>query len=80
MTASGRIRYWQDLTSPEIEAQDPGRTIAILPVGAIEQHGPHLPVGVDAMIVQGILAQAMKTMASPVQALALPIMPIGKSD
>ena len=59
MTGSGGRGYWQDLSSPDIEALDHARTIAILPVGAIEQHGPHLPLGVDAMINQGILDSAM---------------------
>ncbi|MDH3660290.1 MAG: creatininase family protein [Alphaproteobacteria bacterium] len=80
MTKSGGARYWETLSSPEIEALDHERTIAILPVGAIEQHGPHLPLGVDAMIVQGILDRAMATLPSPLQALALPTLPVGKSD
>ena len=80
MTGTSRIRYWQELTSPGIEALDHDRLIAILPVGAIEQHGPHLPLGVDAMIVQGILEQAMTILPSHLQVLALPMMPVGKSD
>ncbi len=76
----GGLRYWQDLSSTEIEALDHARSIAILPVGAIEQHGPHLPVGVDAMINRGILERAMAILPSTVQALALPMLPVGKSD
>ena len=37
-------RYWQDMTTEEFAALDSARAIALLPVGAIEQHGPHLPV------------------------------------
>ena len=43
-----------DLTWPEVEALDRGRVVAILPVGAVEAHGPHLPLGTD-----GVIAEAM---------------------
>ena len=76
----GGLRYWQELSSAEIEALDHARSIAILPVGAIEQHGPHLPVGVDAMINLGILERTMAILEPSVQALALPMLPVGKSD
>ena len=44
----------------EFEALDKSRAIALLPVGAIEQHGPHLPVCVDAAINAGVLARALE--------------------
>ncbi|MEL6689739.1 MAG: creatininase family protein, partial [Pseudomonadota bacterium] len=47
-----KSRYWMDYPATEL-AIDPDRTIAILPTAAIEQHGPHLPVGVDSYIGQG---------------------------
>ncbi|MGL4237511.1 creatininase family protein, partial [Tabrizicola sp.] len=37
-------RFWADYSAREIMALDRERLIAVLPVGAIEQHGPHLPV------------------------------------
>ena len=40
-------RYWADLTAAAFRALDATRTIAVLPAGAVEQHGPHLPVSVD---------------------------------
>ena len=40
-------RFWAEYRSDEFRDLDPDRTIAILPTAAIEQHGPHLPVGVD---------------------------------
>ncbi|MGI9489974.1 MAG: creatininase family protein [Geminicoccaceae bacterium] len=76
----GGLRYWQELSSTEIEALDHTRLIAILPVGAIEQHGPHLPVGVDTLINRGILERAKAILPPTVQALALPMLPVGKSD
>ncbi|MFT5734094.1 MAG: creatinine amidohydrolase, partial [Planctomycetota bacterium] len=46
---------WTDLRTDEFAHLDPEATVAILPVAAVEQHGPHLPVGTDAMILEGIL-------------------------
>ncbi len=46
---------WAEYRTTEFAAIDPMRTIAILPTAAIEQHGPHLPVGVDTMIAEGML-------------------------
>ncbi|MCB1037212.1 MAG: creatininase family protein, partial [Acidobacteria bacterium] len=48
------MRSLFDLTWTEVEALDRGRTVALLPVGAVEAHGPHLPLGTD-----GVIARAM---------------------
>ena len=47
--------WWDEYASREFEGFDPESTIAMLPIAAIEQHGPHLPVGVDAAINRGML-------------------------
>ena len=47
-------RTWMDLTVDDIAALDTGRCVAVLPVGAVEQHGPHLPLGTDSYIAEGI--------------------------
>ena len=72
-------RYWADLTAVEFRALDVSRTIAVLPVGAIEQHGPHLPVSVDRDIVEEIVARAAPRL-DDLPVLFLPTMPIGKSN
>jgi creatinine amidohydrolase len=72
--------HWQDLTTKEFAALDADKIIAILPVGAIEQHGPHLPVQVDSAINQGILRHAVNRMPADLPALILPMLPIGKSN
>ncbi|MGI9491442.1 MAG: creatininase family protein [Geminicoccaceae bacterium] len=77
---SGRDREWQTRSSAEIRQLDGDRAVAILPVGAIEQHGPHLPLGVDAMINQGIINRALDRIPGELQVLVLPMLPIGKSD
>jgi creatinine amidohydrolase len=73
-------RYWQDMTTEEFAALDGVRAIALLPVGAIEQHGPHLPVSTDACINQGVLARALELMPDDLPVTVLPMLPVGKSD
>jgi creatinine amidohydrolase len=58
----------------------PDGTVAILPVGAIEQHGPHLPVYVDACLNHELLTRALKKAPADVLMTALPMQHIGKSD
>ncbi len=71
-------RFWRDLAWPDFTALDAAATVAVLPVAATEQHGPHLPVGVDDLINAGILAAAMPLM--PDSVLVLPPCPVGKSN
>ena len=73
-------RFWQDLTSDDFRSLDPERTVAVLPVAAIEQHGPHLPVGVDALLGQGVLQRALTLLDPAAPVLVLPAMPVGKSN
>jgi creatinine amidohydrolase len=72
--------WWQDLASPEFARLDPEATVAVLPVGAIEQHGPHLPVAVDTCLVEGIVRRALEFMKAGLPVLVLPTTPIGKSN
>jgi creatinine amidohydrolase len=71
-------RRWEDLSWPEFRDLDP-RTIAILPVGAIEQHGPHLPVAVDSTLNSGILDRALALAPAELPLLVLPTQKIGLS-
>jgi creatinine amidohydrolase len=72
--------WWWDLSTREFADLDMGEIVAILPVGAVEQHGPHLPVRVDAAINAGILARAVALMPPDLPVLVLPALPIGKSN
>ena len=73
-------RFWQDMTTAEVAALDHARVIALLPVAAIEQHGPHLPLAVDATINRGVLEHALTEMPADLPVTILPALPIGKSD
>ena len=68
---------WDQLTSPEIDALD--RSIpVILPVAAIEQHGLHLPLATDRIIVEYFCQQLQKDI--PEKVLILPVMSVGCSE
>jgi len=75
-----KSHWWWDLTTQDFSNLDAERVVAILPVGAVEQHGPHLPVRVDAAINAGIIERAVELMPADCPALVLPMMPVGKSD
>lgn len=74
------IRFWSDLRSSEFNALDPQTTVAVLPIAATEQHGPHLPVSVDTTIMNGMLAEAMVLPADDLTVLVLPTLAVGKSN
>jgi creatinine amidohydrolase len=71
---------WADYRAPEFASLDPLRTIAILPTAAIEQHGPHLPVGVDTMIADGLLARLRADCPGDLDIRILPVQAVGKSN
>ena len=73
-------RYWADFTAPELAAMDRERLIAVLPVSAIEQHGPHLPLSVDTTIVEGVVDRVISQLPDDLPALFLPTQRIGKSN
>ena len=62
-------RYWANLTTQDFLALDTARTIAVLPVAATEQHGPHLPLSVDTVIVDSVVQAGMPQMANGLSVL-----------
>ena len=70
------IRDMADLTWEEVRDLDRARTVLILPVGAIEAHGPHLPLGSDIIIAQAMArAGAVRMEAQGLRAAILPVLP-----
>lgn len=73
-------RFWSHYTARDFAALPRGELIAVLPVGATEQHGPHLPLSVDQAIVDGIIAATVPLIPDDCPALFLPTCNIGKSN
>ena len=71
---------WADYRAPEYASIDPMRTIAILPTAAIEQHGPHLPVGTDTLIAEGLLNRLRAACPEDLDIRILPVQAVGKSN
>ncbi|OYY51701.1 MAG: creatininase [Polaromonas sp. 39-63-203] len=72
-------RFWADLKSPDLAGLDRARCIAVLPVAAIEQHGPHLPLNVDTKLVEGVIAAALPHLQADLPVLFLPTQAVGFS-
>src|SRR5690348_6022649 len=70
---------WDELTWPDFQELDRERTVAVLPVSATEQHGPHLPLSVDATINRGVLSRALELAPADLPLLILPALPVGYS-
>ncbi|MCH8479290.1 MAG: creatininase family protein, partial [Wenzhouxiangella sp.] len=66
------ISYWQDLTSTELVEQVHESLVAVMVLGAIEQHGPHLPLSTDLDIGRGLLVAALARLADDVDVIVLP--------
>ena len=73
-------RSWLELTTEDFRGRDMSRAIAVLPVAAVEQHGPHLPVGVDTYVNEGYLARMMELVPDELDVLVLPVQAVGKSN
>ncbi len=71
---------WADRRAPEFDNVDPDTSIAILPTAAIEQHGPHLPVGTDSLIMKGMLDTFRSSCPDDLDPWILPIQAVGKSN
>ena len=77
-------KFWSDLTtrhfaqlaaSPEV-----AQVVAVLPVAATEQHGPHLPVSVDTTLVNGVIEASLLHLGASLPVLFMPTQPVGKSN
>jgi len=77
-------RFWADLTTRDFaRLQASGaaaQVVAVLPVAAIEQHGPHLPVSVDTTLVEGVIAATLPHLGADLPVLFLPTQQVGKSN
>ena len=71
--------YWREMPASAFGDQAKN-WIAVLPVAAIEQHGPHLPVGVDAIIGEGLVKRCIAVLPDDLPVTFLPVQEICKSN
>ena len=76
---SAPLRFWADLATTDFAALDRSRAIAVLPVAATEQHGPHLPLSVDTDLVDGVVQACLPCLPADLPALFLPTQNVGLS-
>ena len=78
-----RSRYWADLSTRDFAllafSPEAANAVAVLPVAATEQHGPHLPVSVDQVLCDGVVAASLPHLPPDLPVLFLPTQAIGKS-
>jgi len=75
---------WAELTTADVDALDRDTAVAVQPIGAVEQHGPHLPLITDALVAESVARAAVETLG-PVHNIAahnmwvLPTLHYGRS-
>jgi len=73
-------RFWREMTSEDFRDTGTGDWIAVLPVAAIEQHGPHLPLATDTVIAEGQVARVVEMLPDDLPVTFLPVQAVGKSN
>jgi creatinine amidohydrolase len=73
-------RDWMEMTWQDFAGADTRGWIAVLPLAAVEQHGPHLPLGVDSYIAEAYLARVRPLLPAALPAIFLPVQRVGQSD
>jgi creatinine amidohydrolase len=76
----GEVVIWSELTAAELRDKARADAIVLLPVASIEQHGPHLPVGVDSILCEGICRRAAEAMAAEIPVLVAPTLWCGMAE
>ena len=79
MTSAPPPRDWSDIDWTKTDAATAARWIAVMPLGATEQHGPHLPLETDVMIGEAYLARVRELLPDTSPVTFLPIQRIGIS-
>ncbi|MDB5872306.1 MAG: creatininase [Ramlibacter sp.] len=74
-----KSRFWADLKTTDFARLDAAATVAVLPVAATEQHGPHLPLSVDQTLVDGVVAACLPQLPAALPVLFLPTQQVGYS-
>lgn len=68
------------LTTEQVADLPKERAVIVLPIASVEQHGPHLPIYTDSLIVQEVLGRTLALLPDDFPAWVLPLLPYGKSN
>ncbi|UOM35834.1 creatininase family protein [Acuticoccus sp. I52.16.1] len=71
--------HWVEMTTHDIP-DHPDDWVAVVPTAAIEQHGPHLPIGTDSLIAEGMVKTVLERLPADIPATFLPVQTVGKSN
>lgn len=72
-------KLWAEMNWTDFQGRDMATTIAVLPLAATEQHGPHLPLGADTFIMEGYIAKVIERLPDELAVLFLPVQNCGLS-
>ncbi len=73
-------RRLEDLSGPEVADRITASSVLVQPVGAVEQHGPHLPLSVDHVIAHEAAAAVVSEFGDALDLWLLPTMSVSKSN
>jgi creatinine amidohydrolase len=71
---------WKELTAAELRAKAEAGAVVLMPVGSMEQHGPHLPVGVDTFLSEGLCKAAAEALAPEMPIVVAPTLWCGMAE
>ena len=74
----GAVRRLVEMTRAEANRVAP-ECLLVVPLGATEQHGPHLPVGTDSMLVEAVAERAATALRDSFPVVLAPMLPVGSS-
>src|SRR5438046_6362407 len=74
----GAVRRLVEMTRSEANRVAP-ESLLVVPLGATEQHGPHLPVGTDTMLVEAVAERAVLALRDSFPVVLAPTLPVGRS-
>ena len=71
---------WKELTAEDLRAKAAADAIVVLPVASMEQHGPHLPVGVDTILCEGVCKAGAEAVAADLPVVVAPTLWCGMAE
>jgi creatinine amidohydrolase len=71
---------WKLLTAADLRAKAHAGAVVVLPAASMEQHGPHLPVGVDTILCEGVCQAAAEAVAGDMPVVVAPTLWCGMAE